>query len=393
MNPRTVTDRVSLLGVIDWDRTIFDSLIPLPQGTSYNSYLLKGSEKIVLLDTVEPGKAYILLNQLSNIDHIDYIVSHHAEQDHSGTLPQVLERYPMATVLTSDKAKPMLLDLLQLPEDRIHVVKDGDTISLGDRTLKFYYTPWVHWPETMVSYLVEEKILFSCDFFGAHLATSNMFADVDPLVLESNKLYYSQIMMPLANFVKKNLDVVETLDIDMICPSHGPIYNKPRFVLDAYWQWVTGLPKNLVVIPYITMHHSTLHMVERLTAALGNLGVTVKPFNLETADTGQIALSLVDAATVILASPTLLGGPHPSMANIIAIAALLKPKAPFLGFIGSYGWANTTVRRVESMVEPLGKEWLPPVTHKGLPNEDTYAALDRLAETIAEKHKSIGLAG
>ena len=190
MNPRKITERVSLLGVIDWDRTIFDSLIPLPQGTSYNAYLLKGSEKTVLLDTVEPGKAYILLNQLKDIDHIDYIVSHHAEQDHSGTIPTILEKYPMATVLTSEKAKPMLSDLMpELPADRIVIVQDGETVSLGDRTLKFVYTPWVHWPETMVSYLVEEKILFSCDFFGAHLATSNMYAGEEPFVLESNKQY------------------------------------------------------------------------------------------------------------------------------------------------------------------------------------------------------------
>lgn len=392
MNPRKITERVSLLGVIDWDRTIFDSLIPLPQGTSYNAYLLKGSEKTVLLDTVEPGKAYILLNQLKDIDHIDYIVSHHAEQDHSGTIPTILEKYPMATVLTSEKAKSMLIDLMpELPADRIVVVQDGETISLGDRTLQFIYTPWVHWPETMVSYLVEEKILFSCDFFGSHLATSNMYAGEDPLVLESNKLYYSQIMMPLSNFVKKNLEVVSKMEIDLICPSHGPMYDKPQFVIDAYRRWLDGPPKNLVVIPYITMHHSTLHMVERLIASLGNLGITVKPFNLEVADTGQIALSLVDAATVVLASPTLLGGPHPAMSNIIALAALLKPKAPFLGFIGSYGWANTTVRRVQAMVEPLGKEILPPVTQKGHPTEETYAALDQLALTIAEKHRSLGL--
>jgi flavorubredoxin len=162
-------------------------------------------------------------------------------------------------------------------------------------------------------------------------------------------------------------------------------------VIDAYWQWVDGPPKNLVVIPYVSMHHSTLQMVEHLMAALGDHGVTVQPFNLEVADTGQIAKSLVDAATIIIASPTLLGGPHPLIANIIAVAGLLKPKAPFLGYIGSYGWSNNVPKRIVAMVEPLKKEILPVVNHTGVPNEEAFQQLDELAQTIADKHKELGL--
>ena len=156
MNPRKVTNQIDLLGAIDWDRTVFDSLIPLPDGTTYNAYLLKGSTKTALIDTVEPGKAYVLMNQLSQVPEIDYIISLHAEQDHSGSIPLVLEQYPNAVVYTSQKEKPMLLDLLPgLDPDRIITVEDGEELSLGDLTLKFIYTPWVHWPETMSAYLIE----------------------------------------------------------------------------------------------------------------------------------------------------------------------------------------------------------------------------------------------
>jgi len=392
MNPRKITNQIDLLGVIDWDRTVFDSLIPLPDGTTYNSYLLKGSDKTALIDTVEPGKSSILMNQLNQVPEIDYIVSLHAEQDHSGTIPLVLEKYPNSVVYTSQKEKPMLLDLLpEIDPDRIITVEDGGELSLGDLTLKFIYTPWVHWPETMSAYLIEENILFSCDFFGSHLATSKMFADEDPLVLASNKLYYAQIMQPLRKFVSKNLEKLEHYDIDMICPSHGPIYNIPEFVLSAYDEWANGPSKNMVMIPYVSMHNSTLRMVEYLMSSLCDRGIIVQPYNLETATIGQLATCMIDASTIILASPTLLGNPHPLLANAISLTALVKPKAPFLGYIGSYGWGDTVSKKIAQMAAPLKKDVLPFVTAKGYPNEAVKKELDDLAQQIYEKHTELGI--
>ncbi|MBN2047753.1 MAG: FprA family A-type flavoprotein [Anaerolineaceae bacterium] len=391
MNVRKITDRVSLLGVIDWDRTLFDALIPLPEGTTYNAYLVEGSEKTVLLDTVDPEKSHILMNQLKEIEKIDYIVSHHAEQDHSGTIPLVLEKYPEAILLTSEKGKSMLLDLLTLPEARIRVVADGEEVSLGDRTLKFIYTPWVHWPETMSTYLVEQNILFSCDFFGAHFCTSEMFADEKEQVLASNKRYFAEIMYPFSKFIKKNLEKIEAYDIDLICPSHGPLYNKPEFIINAYKEWVSDTPKNLVVLPYVSMHHSTSTMVEYLMGALVDRGIQVQPFNLEVSDIGMIAMHLVDAATVIYAAPTVLGGPHPLLANIIEVTKLLKPKAKHLGYIGSYGWGNTTPKKITDDLSQMKVEILPIVNHRGHPSSETYVELDRLADLIQAKHQEAGI--
>ena len=161
-------ESVYKIGAIDWDRRLFDSLIPLPDGTSYNCYLIEGSEKVALLDTVDPAMLHVLKRQLDDVPQIDYVIAHHAEQDHSGSIGFVLEKYKNARAMVSPKCKDMLIDHLHIPADRVLVVNDGDTLPLGNKTLKFLHTPWVHWPETMVSYLVEDRILFSCDFFGSH---------------------------------------------------------------------------------------------------------------------------------------------------------------------------------------------------------------------------------
>ena len=176
---RRLGKNIFAVGAIDWDARLFDRLIPLPDGTSYNSYLIRGSEKTALLDTVEPSKTDVLFGNIlgTGIEKIDYVVAHHAEQDHSGSLPDVLLVHPEAKVVTNPKCKQLLMDLLCLDEEKFITVEDGQKLSLGDKTLQFVYTPWVHWPETMSTYLPEDKILFSCDFFGAHLATSSLFAD------------------------------------------------------------------------------------------------------------------------------------------------------------------------------------------------------------------------
>jgi flavorubredoxin len=184
---RKVKENILSVGAIDWDRRLFDELIPLPDGTSYNAYLVKGSEKVALLDTVDPTKNEDLIGNLvsSDIDKIDYVVAHHAEQDHSGAIPDVLALYPDAKVVTNPKCKVMLIDLLHIKDDDFITVEDGQTLSLGDKTLQFIYLPWVHWPETFGTYLKEDKILFPCDFFGSHLATSSLFVDDEARVYEA----------------------------------------------------------------------------------------------------------------------------------------------------------------------------------------------------------------
>ncbi len=391
MHRRQIREKIYRLGAVDWDRRLFDSLIPLPDGTTYNAYLVAGSEKTVLLDTVDPPMADELLAQLDGVSTIDFIVSHHAEQDHSGTIPRVLERHPRAKVVVSPKAKGMLIDLLKIPESAFVTVEDGEKLSLGDKTLTFIHTPWVHWPETMVTYLQEDRILFSCDFFGSHIASSDLFVTDQGRVHEAAKRYFAEIMMPFRNVIEANIAKLKGYDIQMIAPSHGQIYDRPDWIMDAYREWVTGAPHNLVVLPFVSMHGSTRQMVDHLTSALVERGVRVELFNLAVTDIGKLAMALVDAATIVVGVPTVLAGPHPLAAYAAFLANALRPRVKFLSIIGSYGWGGRTVETLAAMIPNLKVEVLNPVLCKGLPSAGDFKALDDLAATIAGKHKELNL--
>jgi len=392
MKPREIRPKIYSVGAVDWDRRLFDALIPLPDGTSYNSYLIKGSEKTALIDTVDPTMRDTLINNLKQlgVDNIDYVVANHAEQDHSGTLPQVLEKYSRAKVIATPKCKDILIDLLMIPEKRFITVSDKETISLGNRTLEFIYAPWVHWPETMLTYLREEKILFPCDFFGSHLATTNLYVTDEGQVYEAAKRYYAEIMMPFRTNIQKHLERIKDYEIDLIAPSHGPMHDKPEFILKAYHSWVFDEPKNIVVLPYISMHGSTREMVKYFVESLAQKGVTVKQFDLAVTDIGKLAMALVDAATVVIGTPTVLTGPHPNVAYAAFLANALRPKLRFASIIGSYSWGGRAVEQLAGMLSNLKVEILEPVLSKGFPRDAEFRALENLATTVAQKHKENG---
>ncbi|VAX28916.1 Flavodoxin [hydrothermal vent metagenome] len=391
MKPRKIKDNIYWMGSVDWDRRLFDSLIPLPDGTSYNAYLIEGSEKTVLIDTVDPSMVDELLTQLENVSKLDYVISLHAEQDHSGSIPLILSLYPDAKLISSPMAKGLLMEFLHIPEESFITVSDGETISLGDKTLKFIHTPWVHWPETMVAYLEEDKILFSCDFFGSHIATTNLFVSDEARVYEAAKRYYAEIMMPFRTIIKKNLEKLAAFEMAIIAPSHGPVYPRPAFILDAHKDWIEAPSKNLVVLPYISMHNSTKQMVDFLVSSLVEKGVSVEQFNLTVTDIGKLAMALVDAGTIVIGTPTVLAGPHPNAAYAAFLTNALRPKARFLSIIGSYGWGGRTVEILSGMLPNLKAEVIEPVLIKGLPSEADFKALENLAGTIATKHKENGL--
>ena len=394
MRAREIKRGIYWVGAVDWDRRLFDELIPLPDGTSYNSYLIKGSEKTVLIDAVEPTMEHVLMARLDDlgVKAIDYVVANHAEQDHSGVIPAVLAKYPEARVICTPKCKGLLMDLLRVPEDRITTVGDKESISLGDRTLEFIHAAWVHWPETMLTYLREEKILFPCDLFGSHLATSALYVIDEGRVFEAAKRYYAEIMMPFRTSIEKHLERLKDYQIELVAPSHGPLHNRPEFILEAYRKWVLEPPENIVVLPYVSMHGSTRQMVDYFVEALIERGVTVKQFDLATVDIGKLAMALVDAATLVVGVPTTLVGPHPLAAYAAFLANALRPKTRFASIIGSYGWGSQAKERIIGMIPNLKVELLEPVIVKGLPKEEDFRALDALASTIAEKHRNPGKA-
>lgn len=392
MKARQIRPSICWVGAIDWDRRLFDGLVPLPDGTSYNAYLVQGSQKVALIDTVDPTMTSVLMAYLENVPTIDYVVANHAEQDHSGSIPHVLAKYPDAKVVTTPKCRDLLMALLLVPEDRCISVNDGETLSLGDKTLEFIYAPWVHWPETMLTYVREDRVLFPCDLFGSHLATTDMYVSDEGQVHEAAKRYYAEIMMPFHTIIEKHLEKLSGYQIDVIAPSHGPMYDKPSFIMEAYRSWVFGPLKNVVVLPYISMHGSTEKMVEYFVGALADRGVTVKQFNLAATDIGKLAMSLVDAATMVIGTPTVLVGPHPNVAHAAFLANALRPRLQFISIIGSYGWGSKAVEQLTGMIPNLKAEVLAPVISKGFPVEEDLKALDNLADTIAQKHKEHGFA-
>lgn len=392
MRAREIKPGVHWVGAVDWDRRLFDALIPLPDGTSYNSYLVQGSEKVALIDTVDPAMIDLLVAHLEDVPVIDYVIANHGEQDHSGSIPWVLDRYPDARLVTTRKGKDILMALLHVPDDRFVTVDDGESLSLGDRTLEFIHAPWVHWPETMLTYLAEERILFSCDLFGSHLATSDLFVVDDGQAYEPAKRYYAEIMMPFRTSIEKHLKRLEGYEIDIIAPSHGPLHARPYFIVEAYRSWVFDPPKNIVVLPYVSMHGSTQKMVNYLVEILADEGVAVKQFDLTVTDIGKLAMALVDAPTLVIGTPTVLVGPHPNVAHAAFLANALRPGLKFISVIGSYGWGSKAAEQLKGMIPNLKAELLDPVIVKGLPGDDDFRALDGLARTIVEKHKEHGFA-
>ncbi|MEM2913877.1 MAG: FprA family A-type flavoprotein, partial [Candidatus Bathyarchaeia archaeon] len=374
MRPRMLKENVYSVGAVDWDRRLFDELIPLPDGTSYNAYLIKGSEKTALVDTVDPTMTNVLIENLKqlSVKNLDFIIPNHAEQDHTGALPHILALYPNVKVVTTPKCKTMLMDLLLIPERKIITIEDGETLSLGDKTLEFIHFPWVHWPETMLTYLREDRILFTCDFFGSHLATSDLYVTDEARVYEAAKRYYAEIMMPFRLAIQKNMEKLKNLQIDLIATSHGPIYDRPEFIFEAYKDWVYGQPKNIVVLPYVSMHGSVKTMVNYFVSALVERGITVQRFDLSKTDIGKLAMALVDAATIIVGSPTVLGGPHPNIVYAVYLTNILRPKLKFASIIGSYGWGGTMTQQITQMISSLKLELLEPVIAKGYPKDEDF---------------------
>ena len=388
-----IKNNIFSVGVIDWDRRLFDELIPLPDGTSYNSYLIFGSEKTALIDTVDPEKKEELIYNLKRlkVEKLDYIIANHAEQDHSGTIPDLLTLYPEAKVVTNPKCKGFLKDLLHLDDEKFIEIADGDTLSLGDKTLEFIYNPWVHWPETMSTYLVEDKILFSCDFFGSHRATASLFVQDEYKVVQDAKRYYAEIMMPFRNHIRKNIEKISAKEIESIAPSHGPVYNKPKIIIDAYKDWISDKVTNQVLIPYVSMHGSTEVIVMKLIEILVENGIDVIPFNLTKTDIGELAMALVDAATLILGTPTVLAGPHPSAVYAAYLVNALRPKLKVASIVGSLGWGGKTVDILTTTMKNLKVDFIEPLLIKGLPKGDDLKKIEDFAKIIIEKHKELNL--
>ncbi len=393
MKFQEIKNNIYYCGLNDCDRRIFDELIPLEHGTSYNSYLVKGSEKTAIIDTMYPPKTTEYLKRFAEnqIGKVDYIIANHGEQDHSGSIPALLEKFPNAIVLTNPKCAENIKNMLHVPAEKIREIADGEEVSLGDKTLKFIFAPGVHWPDTMFTYIKEDNVICTCDFLGAHYTFSDVFAVESKELEKSAKRYYAEIMMPFRTMCQKYTQMLIDMNVDMVLPSHGPVYKNPSFILDLYADWTSNDPKNLVVLPYVSMYNSTKEMIDRLAEDLNKEGIETFKFDIVDDDLGDLAMALVDAATIVMGTSMVLAGPHPMAVNVAYLAAVLRPKAKFASIIGSYGWGGKLFDIIVNLLAPLKLDLIEPIQIKGKPTAEDFKKVDEMAKTILEKHKSIGL--
>jgi flavorubredoxin len=382
-----LSENVYYVGVKDPNRRMFDSLIPLPQGTTYNSYLIKGKKKTALIDTVNPGfeqEHHSRINQIQELETIDYLVMNHAEPDHAAAIPYILEINTKAKLVLTKRGAEAAKIYYKVDEKRMHVVSDGDTIDLGDKTLRFIEAPMLHWPETMFTYLEEDKILFPCDFLGLHTAYG-FYDDQVPELISYAQRYFGEIMMPYRSMGKRGLDKISDLTIDQIAPSHGPIHRNPEKILEAYSRWTSGETLQKVLVVYASMWKSTEKMIHQLVEVLEEEGVNVAVYDLACADVGDIAKDLVDSRGIVLGTPTVLGRMHPLAVYVSHLVKVLKPPVKYGIVLTSYGWGKGALSQASEMLGPTGLEIVGALEVNGVPESEDYKAIRDVAKSLARK--------
>jgi len=387
IEPQAWPASIRWVGVDHPERRVFDELIPIPGGTSYNAWLVRGEAHDALIDTVEPEFSEQLFARLdaAGVTRLDYVICSHAEQDHSGSLPRVLASFPEARVVTNRRCGDMLGDLLGVPHERVQVVAEGDTLDLGGRTLSFLMTPWVHWPETLLTWCPEDRALFPCDFFGSHRPSAGAaapWADVEAAA----HLYYATIMAPFGNHVKKHLARVRELGPRWIFPSHGPAHADPAPVLAAHEAWASGPTGPKVLVAYVSMHGSTRLLAQGLAERLAARGVPHVVVDIGGFQVGRLAIELLDSSMLVLGASNVLNAPHPAALLAVALLQGLKPKATLASVLGSYGWNDKPLEDLSASLAGAKLEVLPPVLTKGLPKPETAAQLDALADEIVRRN-------
>ncbi|WP_027365455.1 FprA family A-type flavoprotein [Desulfotruncus alcoholivorax] len=360
MKPVELKHGVYWVGGIDWNLRYFHGYVT-PRGTTYNAYLII-DEKITLVDTVKHYLFDEMLDRIKQIidpSKIDYMVSNHVEMDHSGSLPKIMELAPKARLVTSPQGQKGLKRYYKNDNWDFMVVNSGEELSIGSRTLKFVHVPMVHWPDSMVTYIPEEKLLLPNDAFGQHIASAERFDDQLgwDIVHEEAATYYANIVLPYGDNVNKALDVVTKLDIDMIAPSHGVIWRSliPKIV-PVYRQWAGNetVPKALIV--YDTMWDSTRRIALALQDGLEDAGVPVTMRFLQTSHISEIMTDLLTARAILIGTPTLNNGMLPTVSAFLTYIKGLRPKKRIGLAFGSYGWGGQGAKEVANAIKDMGWE-------------------------------------
>lgn len=386
-----LTDRVYWVGAVDWAVRDFHGYATT-RGTTYNAYLIV-ADKVILVDTVKAPFREEMLGRISSVLHpgrIDYIISNHSEMDHSGCLPETIAAVKPDTVFASAMGVKTLADHFRLGPGLV-AVKDGAQMDLGGVSLSFHETRMLHWPDSMVTWLPDERLLFSQDAFGMHLASGERFDDEFPaglLECEAAK-YYANILMPFSPLVAAVLKKLQALGISprIIAPDHGPIWRKdPGGIVGRYATWAARTPKRKAVILYDTMWGSTHRMARAIGEGVVAGGAEVKILPLGASHRSDAATELLDAGAFLVGSPTLNNGIFPTVADALCYLKGLKPKGLIGAAFGSYGWSGESVKILNGLLKEMQVELIGDgVNVRYVPGDDALAECAALGGSAARK--------
>lgn len=390
-----VSEHVYWVGAIDWPVRNFHGYLT-GRGTTYNAYLIL-ADKITLVDTVKKPFTGELLERVASVvdpGQIAYIISNHSEMDHSGGLPAVIETVRPDKVFASANGAKALQDHLHM-DHQITVVKDDQQLSLGNLDVTFLMTPMVHWPDSMISYLAQDQLLFSQDGFGMHLASTERFADQldQDVVTQEFAKYYANILLPYPGPVSKILTKLAELNLPlaMIAPDHGPIWRRDLDGLRAqYAKWAAREPTRKAVVIFDTMWHSTELMARAVGEGLAAGGAVAKLMRLDVSHRSEVAAELLEAGALLVGSPNLNNNVFPTVADVMTYLRGLRPANLIGAAFGSYGWNNTATQQLNNMLTEMKVEIVSePVSVKYVPDEQALARCRQLGELVATALKEI----
>ena len=390
MRPVEITKGIYDVGVIDWNIRDFHGYSTY-RGTSYNAFLIV-DEKIALIDTVKKNYSDQLLDNISKIidpKKIDYVISNHTEMDHSGGLPRVMHKVGEDKPLYCSKMGAKNLARHFSQKWNYHPVGTGEELSIGNRTLTFLETRMVHWPDSMFTYLKEDKILFSSDGFGQHYAGHERFDDqVGDDIMHHAKKYYANILLLYSPLILKLLDTVAQLglEIEMICPDHGIIWRKdPGKIVNAYAKWAKQEQEKKAVVIYDTMWHSTEAMADEISAGIADEGVSVRPIHIRSSHRSEIMTEVLDAAAVVVGSPTLNNQLFPTVSDFLVYMKGLKPLNKIGAAFGSYGWSGEAVKLINKELEAMKFDIIDPgIKIQYVPEKKGLGACFELGQKIGK---------
>jgi len=383
--------QVYYVGAKHPDLAFFDELFPTDNGTTYNAYLIRGEKFTALVDTVEEdyGDAYIeRIQSILPLEEIDYLIVNHTEQDHSGSIGKLLERNPNITIYCSRQAENFLKQQYE-QELSFHVVKDNETLDLGGKTLRFILAPFLHWPDTIFTWLEEDRMLFSCDVFGAHHCRNELYDDEVADHSLQFKYYFDTIMRPFKTHVRDALKKIEDLDIAMICPSHGPVWRQSvNLAIDSYAKWAAAPPQTeqkRVLMLVHSPHGNTRQMAAAIRLELEAQNIKVIEMPAITLDIPVFRNELERADALLIGTATINRDAGPPVWGALAYLSTVTPKARKAAVFGSYGWSGESVKLVEErLTGQKYKLMTPGIRFRFHPTKADLETCKEFAQTILQ---------